>query len=133
MKKRRENTKKRVRESCSTSSIFIPLLPSEPGGVLKAALYSSRTQMRLTRFERATSTSAGLRSNPAELQSQNSTERKGFEPPIRLPVCRFSKPVHSTTLPSLQSDSIMLQNFCLLVKKSNRLNKCSRIIIFEQY
>ncbi len=29
-----------------------------------------QTQMRLTRFERATSTSAGWRSNPTELQSQ---------------------------------------------------------------
>jgi hypothetical protein len=30
-------------------------------------------------------------------------EREGFEPPIRLPVCRISSAVHSTTLPPLQS------------------------------
>ena len=29
-------------------------------------------------------------------------EREGFEPPIRLPVCRISSAVHSTTLPPLQ-------------------------------
>ena len=29
-------------------------------------------------------------------------ERGGFEPPIRLPVCRISSAVHSTTLPPLQ-------------------------------
>src|SRR5215470_14003781 len=28
-------------------------------------------------------------------------EREGFEPPIRLPVCRISSAVHSTTLPPL--------------------------------
>ena len=27
----------------------------------------------------------------------------GFEPPIRLPVCRISSAVHSTTLPPLQT------------------------------
>src|SRR5215831_532847 len=30
-------------------------------------------------------------------------EREGFEPPIRLPVCRISSAVHSTTLPPLQA------------------------------
>jgi hypothetical protein len=30
-------------------------------------------------------------------------EREGFEPPIRLPVCRISSAVHSTTLPPLQT------------------------------
>src|SRR5262249_62021160 len=31
-------------------------------------------------------------------------ERGGFEPPMAVyPPCRFSKPVHSTTLPSLRS------------------------------
>src|SRR5258707_4704128 len=30
-------------------------------------------------------------------------EREGFEPPIRLPVCRISSAVHSTTLPPLHS------------------------------
>jgi hypothetical protein len=33
-------------------------------------------------------------------------EREGFEPPIRLPRRRFSKPVHSTTLPSLRIRTI---------------------------
>ena len=32
-------------------------------------------------------------------------ERGGFEPPIRFPVCWFSKPVPSTTQPSLQYTS----------------------------
>jgi hypothetical protein len=30
-------------------------------------------------------------------------EREGFEPPIRLPVCRISSAVHSTALPPLQA------------------------------
>jgi hypothetical protein len=30
-------------------------------------------------------------------------EREGFEPPVGLPPQRFSKPSHSTTLPSLRS------------------------------
>ena len=30
-------------------------------------------------------------------------EREGFEPPIRLPVCRISSAVHSTTLPPLRA------------------------------
>src|SRR5476651_1067131 len=30
-------------------------------------------------------------------------EREGFEPPIRLPVCRISSAVHSTALPPLRS------------------------------
>src|SRR5260370_9376660 len=29
-------------------------------------------------------------------------EREGFEPPIRLPVCRISSAVHSTALPPLR-------------------------------
>ena len=32
-------------------------------------------------------------------------EREGFEPPVRLPVLRFSKPTHSTTLPSLRFEA----------------------------
>ena len=32
-------------------------------------------------------------------------EREGFEPPIRLPVCRISSAVHSTALPPLRSRS----------------------------
>ena len=34
--------------------------------------------------------------------SEIMAEREGFEPPIRLPVCRISSAVHSTTLPPLQ-------------------------------
>ena len=111
-------------------------------------------KVRLTRFERATPTSAGWCSNPAELQSHKSkalqelsllTEATGVEPaqPVRnwrisnplyyrsttLPYCffqknrknrserdlnprylavrRFSRPVHSAALPSLQ---LMLLN-----------------------
>src|ERR1700720_4707703 len=34
-------------------------------------------------------------------KGQRVAEREGFEPPIRLPVCRISSAVHSTTLPPL--------------------------------
>ena len=34
---------------------------------------------------------------------RNRAERGGFEPPIRLPVCRISSAVHSTTLPPLRT------------------------------
>ena len=38
-------------------------------------------------------------------------EREGFEPPSELPRCRFSKPVQSTTLPSLRNiDPIAICN-----------------------
>src|SRR5437763_13116031 len=33
-------------------------------------------------------------------------EREGFEPPIRLPVCRISSAVHSTTLPPLHQGRV---------------------------
>src|ERR1051326_5146757 len=33
-------------------------------------------------------------------------EREGFEPPIRLPVCRISSAVHSTTLPPLRNENL---------------------------
>ena len=36
------------------------------------------------------------------LEFYNLAERGGFEPPIRLTVCRISNPVHSTALPSLR-------------------------------
>ena len=36
-------------------------------------------------------------------------EREGFEPPIRLPVCRISSAVHSTTLPPLQVFDIAIR------------------------
>ena len=38
-----------------------------------------------------------------KLVSEGLAEREGFEPPIRLPVCRISSAVHSTTLPPLQA------------------------------
>src|SRR5829696_5703249 len=37
-------------------------------------------------------------------------EREGFEPPIRLPVCRISSAVHSTTLPPLRSQNWALNS-----------------------
>jgi hypothetical protein len=37
-----------------------------------------------------------------ELQSKVLAEREGFEPPIRLPVCRISSAVLSTTQPPLR-------------------------------
>src|SRR6266508_1219012 len=35
---------------------------------------------------------------------QRLAEREGFEPPIRLPVCRISSAVHSTTQPPLRGE-----------------------------
>src|SRR5215469_18925214 len=37
-----------------------------------------------------------------ELQKRNLAEREGFEPPIPFRVCRFSRPVPSTTRPPLR-------------------------------
>jgi hypothetical protein len=37
-----------------------------------------------------------------QLVAERLAEREGFEPPIRLPVCRISSAVHSTALPPLQ-------------------------------
>jgi hypothetical protein len=37
----------------------------------------------------------------SDRRSWDMAERGGFEPPIRLPVCRISSAVHSTTLPPL--------------------------------
>jgi hypothetical protein len=46
-------------------------------------------------------------------------EREGFEPPIRLPVCRISSAVHSTTLPPLQVYEIATQSaFGLIVERA---------------
>ena len=39
----------------------------------------------------------------ATLPLRRLAEREGFEPPIRLPVCRISSAVHSTTLPPLHT------------------------------
>ena len=47
-------------------------------------------------------------------------EREGFEPPIRLPVCRISSAVRSTTLPPLQTVAIG-NNFVLGCKRGQRL------------
>ena len=44
-----------------------------------------------------------LRSQRRMLVAEGLAEREGFEPPIRLPVCRISSAVHSTTLPPLHS------------------------------
>src|ERR1700724_332553 len=45
----------------------------------------------------------GRKENLQEMaeKSLDMAEREGFEPPIRLPVCRISSAVHSTTLPPL--------------------------------
>jgi hypothetical protein len=46
---------------------------------------------------------AGIKlATPGVRSSVEVAEREGFEPPIRLPVCRISSAVHSTTLPPLQ-------------------------------
>ena len=62
--------------------------------------------VRVTRLKLATSTLARLHSinwvTPAFLQ----TDREGFEPPIRFLVCRFSRPVYSATLPSVQKTKL---------------------------
>ena len=44
-------------------------------------------------------------------------EREGFEPPIRLPVCRISSAVHSTTLPPLQTIEFATQSPIWLIAK----------------
>ena len=46
-------------------------------------------------------------------------EREGFEPSIRLPVCRISSAVHSTTLPPLQTIELAAQSvFWLTVERA---------------
>jgi hypothetical protein len=44
-------------------------------------------------------------------------EREGFEPPIRLPVCRISSAVHSTTLPPLQAIDNAAQSALTLIEE----------------
>ena len=39
---------------------------------------------------------------PKAPKGRRVAEREGFEPPIRLPVCRISSAVRSTTLPPLR-------------------------------
>ena len=50
---------------------------------------------------------ASICSNESPIKSigcdKELAEREGFEPPIRLPVCRISSAVHSTALPPLRS------------------------------
>ena len=55
---------------------------------------------------------------------QEVAERQGFEPWKDLHPCRFSRPVHSTTLPSLRQDEYTLLTK-VLIKSSNlfRINK----------
>ena len=52
-------------------------------------------------LEPTTSTLARLRSSQLSYTRIN-PDREGFEPPIRLLVCRFSRPVYSAALPSVQ-------------------------------
>jgi hypothetical protein len=45
-------------------------------------------------------------------------EREGFEPPIRLPVCRISSAVLSTAQPPLQDiDIFSVSDFCQILQK----------------
>ena len=56
-------------------------------------------------------------------------ERTGFEPvEERLAPHRFSKPAHSTTLPSLQIEMLFLSGLSNLVN----LKKCCFFIIFRK-
>jgi hypothetical protein len=48
-------------------------------------------------------------------------EREGFEPPIRLPVCRISSAVHSTTLPPLQT---MTKQKNLVTMQNSEMHIC---------
>jgi hypothetical protein len=50
-------------------------------------------------------------------------EREGFEPPIRLPVCRISSAVHSTTLPPLRGRQGVFGGY---VSNARPLNKGDR-------
>jgi hypothetical protein len=54
------------------------------------------------------------------MNNSDLAEREGFEPPIRLPVCRISSAVRSTTLPPLQTVAIG-NNFVLGCKRGQRL------------
>src|SRR5215472_4485797 len=51
------------------------------------------------------------------LRNKVLAEREGFEPPIRLPVCRISSAVLSTTQPPLQLfEQIYNSDFCGMAK-----------------
>src|SRR5262249_51077252 len=77
-------------------------LPRTPGTDVKRAAMA---------LQRASDFAAGhqLREDPSntlpmspERTLGSVAEREGFEPPIRLPVCRISSAVRSTTLPPLR-------------------------------
>ncbi len=54
-------------------------------------------------------------------------EREGFEPPIRLPVCRISSAVHSTTLPPLRrAASTLSPSGMSLVRRMQRRRQITR-------
>ena len=55
----------------------------------------SREARGYRRFQRA-------KTQRRMLVAEELAEREGFEPPIRLPVCRISSAVHSTALPPLR-------------------------------
>ena len=59
-----------------------------------------RSEGKSRKCQRLNATVLGRREN---LLFKKLAEREGFEPPIRLPVCRISSAVHSTTLPPLRS------------------------------
>ena len=50
-------------------------------------------------------------------------ERLGFEPRKELPLCRFSRPVLSTTQPSLRFDNLLLLKNEYARRKSIYINK----------
>jgi hypothetical protein len=53
-------------------------------------------------------------------------EREGFEPPIRLPVCRISSAVLSTTQPPLRGHKSGKHLFAGYVSNAGSLNKGGR-------
>jgi hypothetical protein len=76
---------------------FLGLL-SEPNARSSTAIVSKQPNSPLVN----SGASFGHRRKMQLLQT-SLAEREGFEPPIRLPVCRISSAVHSTTLPPLRS------------------------------
>ena len=61
-----------------------------------------------------------------------SAERTRFELVIRLPVCRFSKPVDSATLPPLQSHHILSNGTANIQKFPVFLLLCNGVCIFRR-
>ena len=81
--------------------------------MLVALLLVSESEVQRQAFgDRDKSGTRRARSAEAESQAQNAkepacagsfgAEREGFEPSVRLPVHRFSRPAHSTTLAPLR-------------------------------